>query len=350
MILNENIKSTINHIITLGNSIPSFFLEQDLDMFIIKCVSKLGKNSIEKSKVINSFKKIFQYYENLKEIKLTIKEQSIDKFKCHGNEEINLKDKSSYYNEILQNLEMFLNSGYDFEKDDLDDLISSIENTPFYLIKIKLIEMKKDYLNCLNVFLLNLDKFESRKIFEWINNTFSLLNKKENNGLVEEDKENLQKAILDKLPKLSELSIDKTMKIVDNWFSNEHKMNIIKKLEVVPEVQYQYLEKILSEKLGKNNENKVENLNERKNSFQINPQDKDLGELVLLEIKLLIELNRKEEILSTIKERISYYPLKNLLEICLSNKILNDLIYLYEITGDSKNAFSINNKRINNKF
>ena len=47
------------------------------------------------------------------------------------------------------------------------------------------------------------------------------------------------------------------MKIVDNWFSNEHKMNIIKKLEVVPEVQYQYLEKILSEKLGKNNENKV---------------------------------------------------------------------------------------------
>ena len=39
------------------------------------------------------------------------------------------------------------------------------------------------------------------------------------------------------------------------------KMNIIKKLEVVPEVQYQYLEKILSEKLGKNNENKVENLN-----------------------------------------------------------------------------------------
>ena len=88
-------------------------------------------------------------------------------------------------------------------------------------------------------------------------NTFSLLNKKENNGLVEEDKENLQKAILDKLPKLSELSIDKTMKIVDNWFSNEHKMNIIKKLEVVPEVQYQYLEKILSEKLGKNNENKV---------------------------------------------------------------------------------------------
>ena len=52
--------------------------------------------------------------------------------------------------------------------------------------------------------------------------TFSLLNKKENNGLVEEDKENLQKAILDKLPKLSELSIDKTMKIVDNWFSNEY--------------------------------------------------------------------------------------------------------------------------------
>ncbi len=195
---NENIKSTINHIITLGNSIPSFFLEQDLDMFIIKCVSKLGKNSIEKSKVINSLKKIFQYYENLKEIKLTIKEQSIDKFKCHGNEEINLKDKSSYYNEILQNLEMFLNSGYEFEKEDLDDLISSIENTPFYLIKIKLIEMKKDYLNCLNVFLLNLDKFESRKIFEWINNTFSLLNKKENNGLVE-NKENLQKAILDKL-------------------------------------------------------------------------------------------------------------------------------------------------------
>ena len=52
--------------------------------------------------------------------------------------------------------------------------------------------------------------------------TFSLLNKKENNGLVEEDKENLQKAVLDKLPKLSELSIDKTMKIVDNWFSNEN--------------------------------------------------------------------------------------------------------------------------------
>ena len=39
---------------------------------------------------------------------------------------------------------------------------------------------------------------------------------------MEEDKENLQKAVLDKLPKLSELSIDKTMKIVDNWFSNEN--------------------------------------------------------------------------------------------------------------------------------
>ena len=34
------------------------------------------------------------------------------------------------------------------------------------------------------------------------------------------------------------------MKIIDNWFSNQHKMNIIKKL-------------------GKNNKNKDENLNER---------------------------------------------------------------------------------------
>ncbi len=61
------------------------------------------------------------------------------------------------------------------------------------------------------------------KVEKFLNGyTFALLNKKENNDLVEEDKENLQKAVLDKLPKLSELSIDKTMKIVDNWFSNEN--------------------------------------------------------------------------------------------------------------------------------
>ncbi len=91
----------------------------------------------------------------------------------------------------------------------------------FLFNKNKINRNKKRLFKLFKCLFIEFNKFENRKIF--LNGyIFSLLNKKENNDLVEEDKENLQKAVLDKLPKLSELSIYKTMKIVDNWFSNEN--------------------------------------------------------------------------------------------------------------------------------
>ena len=314
-------------------------------MFIIKCVTKLGKGSINNNNVIQSLKNIFQYYKNLKETIQNDPQEAIDIFKCYGNEEIDLKNKSSYYYEILQNLEQFFKSEYYFENDELNDLINAIDNSPFLLIKLKLLEIKKDYLSCLSFFIENVNKIDSPNIFEWINSIFTLIQKKDNN---KDEYENIQNAILEKLPQLSKLSNEKTMKIIDNWFLDNQKSNIIKKLEIVPDVQFQYLQKILNEQLGsKINENKDNSKEKRRNSFLTIPDDKNLSELVLLEIELLIKLDKKDKILDTIKDKISYYPLKQLLDLCLSNNILSAAIYLYEITGDSKSALELTIKEFN---
>ncbi len=345
-VLTDNIKSTLNKIISTTLRVQKFFVEQNLNMFIIKCATKLGKGSIESNKVIHSLKNIFHYFKNLKETKENDPEEAKDIFKCYGNEEIDLKNKGSYYYEILQNLDNFFKSGYTFEKEELDDLIDSINHSPFLLIKIKLLEMKKDYLSCLSFFIENINQIDSHNIFEWINSIFLLIQKEDNNK--EEEFENIQKAILEKLPQLSKISIDKTIKIIDNWFSDNQKTNIIKKLENDPEVQYQFLQKILNEQLGaKENENKEKSKEKRRNSFLINPDDKNLSELVLLEIQLLIKLNKKDKILDTIKDKISYYSLKELLDLCLSNNIFSAAIYLYEISGDSKSALALTIKEFN---
>ena len=345
--ITDYIKSTLNKIISYTLCIQKFYIEQNLDMFIIKCVTKLGKGSIENNKIIHSLKNIFQYYKNLKEIKKNDPQDAIDIFKCYDSEEIDLKNKGSYYYEILQNLENFFKSGYNFENNELEELIDSIDNSPFLSIKIKLLEIKKDYLSCLSFFIENVNKIDSYNIFEWINLIFILI-QKENNKNKDEDNDNLQKAILEKLPQLSDLSIEKTMIIIDKWFFDNQKINIINKLKFVPKVQYQYLQKILNEQLGnKINENKENSKEKRKNSFLTIPDDKNLSELVLLEIKLLIELNRKNEILDTIKDKISYYNLKQLLDLCLSNNILSAAIYLYEISGDSKSALGLTIKELN---
>lgn len=60
-----------------------------------------------------------------------------------------------------------------------------------------------------------------------------------------------------------------------------------------------------------------------------------------MQIKLFIKLDKTNEILPNIKKRQSYYPIDDILKICLDNKLTDICVYLYQIKGDNKTAFEL---------
>ena len=325
----DNIKSILQYVIEIGKNFNSFYLQHDINCFIIKLVTKFGNGIIDNKLVIETLSNILEYYDQIKKLKIENK----DIFKTHLDREIDTNEKISYKKELSQITEKFVNSGYRFLSNDLSKLITLSSNDIFVETKIKLLELKKDYNECLTLLLDNKQKIEHQKIFDWINSIFIKFNDRKDKSLKQQDLENLKESVLNKITQLIELDVILTLKIIDSWYDNSQKIIVLNKLESLPELQFKYLEKILSlifgGSIGKNS--KIEN-----DDFQ-----NDLHKLLLMQIKLFIKLDKTNEILPNIKKRQSYYPIDDILKICLDNKLTDICVYLYQIKGDNKTAFEL---------
>ena len=334
----DNVKSILQYVIAIGNNFQSFYLKHDINCFIIKLVTKFGNGTIENKIVIETLSNILQYYDKINNSNII----NEDIFKTHLDREIDTSEKISYKKELSQITEKFVYSGYRFLSDDISKLIILSSNHIFVETKIKLLELKKDYNECLNLLLENKKEIDHQKIFDWINSIFLKFSDRKDKSLKQQDLYNLQESVLSKITQLMELNVNLTLKVIDSWYDNSQKILVLNKLESLPELQFKYLEKILSlafgGSIGKNT--KVEN-----DDFQ-----NDLDKLLLMQINLFIKLDKKDEILPNIKKRQSYYPIDDVLKICLDNKLTDICVYLYQIKGDNKSAFEIIKKDLINNF
>lgn len=355
----NDIKLAINHIIKLGKEFKSIFIRQDMDLFIVKIAAKLKENVVPKECVISAVKSILSYYSEV--AKLSEKDLSEDKFKCHG---INLKGSDytnleqvsenvkNYINDTSKFLITLLSSQYKFTSDDFSSMLIACEYTHYIFIKIKLLEMNKEYVECLKVYIKNEKFIGGKKIFEWINLQLKTLSK---DGKKEDDPNfiELKKTIVDNTITLAEISLDSVLKIFNEYYANDKKTDIITKFEPNPEFQYKYIEKLLNDKNSIFNtidDNFDANLARNPKAMTNSEIKKDLSSLLMLHFDLLIKLNKKDEILKNLKKRYIYYPIDECIQKCVDNKITDSGIFLYQSIGDYQKAIELALTDLNETF
>ena len=268
----NNPNSVINNIIiTLVEKNPSFFTEIDFSLFLIKYASKCTElNPVvgaSKKYLVKGIKKLLTFYEEYEKLKKENSKEALDVFKCHKLDKYLTSDNkidtnNLFYKEINKSLKDFLDSQYQWRKEELDDIISVCKNTPFILVKIKLYELSKNYSECLDNYLNpeNNNAFDE-DVFTWLQYIFTAFSRK-NKFLTEDDLKNLQKAFIDKVDLLSKISVVKTNKIIKQFYGNSDKIIIIHKLDKIPSLQYEFLNQLICPSKGGNIEEISKNENE----------------------------------------------------------------------------------------
>ena len=336
-----DLKEVLNFIIQTSKSISMFFINQDLNMFLIKIATQ-KKYLIEKNILLKAVNEIFNFYNIYNN--LTDDNEKYDKFNVHKiiiDKYNNIDPNNLYYKEINNSLLNFIVAyENEFNVEDLNEFIKESENTPFIFPKIKILELNKVYKECLYIFLNNLDKLGGHeKLFEWINSLFKKITEKikdenENKEIFKEDLKKLQDSILNILSDLMKISINDFSNVIENWFENDKKLIIIKKLDSEPKLQLKYIEKILSQLNENNNEKKEDDLDSKNNKKIIN-------ELILMSIDLLIKINKKNEILNLLKKNLSNFNIDEVKSKCISNDVIDAAVYLYELEGNNIEALNI---------
>ena len=356
----NNPNSIINNIIiNLVEKNKSFFYEIDFSLFLLKYASKCTELNpvigLARKYIVIGIKKLLTFYEEYEKLKKENPQDIYDVFNCHKldkykTESNKIDINNLFFKEINKILRDLLDSQYSLKNEELEDIISICKNSPFVRVKIKLYELSKRYSDCLENYLNqeNEEIFEE-DVFSWLQKTFQSFSQK-NDKLSQSDFDNLQKAFIDKVDILSEKSVDKTNKIVKQFFGSKQKITIIHKLESLPELQYEFLRQLICPSKGGNIEeiSKNEIKNENENNTEENNENKNndsLCDLLLLQIDLLIKLNKKKEILQSIKDQIKIYPQsypkEKCLEKCLENKINDAAVYLYQLLGKNDSALTL---------
>lgn len=212
----------------------------------------------------------------------------------------------------------------DFDKKDYNSLLEASEISPYVLVKIHLLKICKNYKRCLEVFLQSDIKLQDKekKVFEWIDLTFR--------ELKDEDDDNfnsLKEEVLNKLPLLADISIEKVTSLVENWYENEQDV-IIEKLDKAENLQLKYVENVI-EKI----KDDVDYSGEHDKKYD------QYIKILNLHIKLLCKLY-PSQVLPNLKKRSSY-PIDDCLKKCLEYKVYDAAIHLMQNTGAFKDALSL---------
>ena len=362
--------SVINNIIiNIVEKNKSFFTEIDFSLFLVRYAAKCTElNPVAgsaKKYIVKGIKKLLTFYEDYEKLKNDNSPEAIDIFNCHKldkykNEKNKIDINNLFYKEINKSLRELLNSEYQLKKEELEDIITVCKNSPFVLVKIKLYELSKRYSECLENYL-NPDNSElfDDDIFSWLQNIFQSFSRK-NKNLTEGDYTNLQKAVIDKVDLLSKASVIKTNKIIKQFYGNKEKIIIIHKLDSSPNLQYEFLRQLICPSKGGN----IEELSKNENDYEENEKNMEenddmknndsLCDLFLLQIDLLIKLNKVNDVLPNIKEQMKIYPnsypKQKCLEKCLEYKINDASVYLYQSLGKNDSALSLTKEQTEKAF
>ena len=409
----NNLNDVLVYIIEVTESQNNYLSHQDLDTFLIRFASKYPTPSkipeLVHAKIFEGFKNCLKFFAEYKTMRNELINNNEDKFNCHSLSKKTIDNQDFYFLEISKCLSELLDSEiYKFTNEQLNELIKVASKTPFTMIKIKIAELSKNYAACLNIFFQNKTEKLQDDVFSWLDkkfSTFSEIFEEEKNKLKEEENEdtekekrvllpemkdratiarenrlnqlredlnNLRTVVIDKIPELAKMRLDKTNKLVGRYFLNLNKLSIIDKLSSTPELQFEFLNQLLNpanplydnlneEEIGDKQYNayfdlmnlfKKLTIKERESVREKKIQE-HFENILIQQITLLINLKRTDDILRFLKINIKLYPnypLRQALKICMNNGITDSSIFLYQSLGESRNALNLTQKSLEKAF
>ena len=326
--------------------INNFYDKYDLSFFIIKITNYI---EIKENILYDSIFFLLNYYKSISNNYNSLKSKDI--FGTHAkiinfdNEYLKMFSKNIITAiDILKN---YYNDRSLFKKRYLNNLINVVNESPFILIKIYLYDLNYEYNKCIDLYLENNLEYEEQfKIFKYINNKLEELQSNpyflgENPNPEKNYFQDFKNYISIKIEKLAEISIEELEKLILNWYKKEQ-ISIIHKLDIVPEIQIQYLHFFTKEVINNYNNEHGDN-----NGEGITDEMKDI---FLLYFELLIKMNKSNYLISALKENIYFYPLEKCLELTLKNNLNETSIYIYETLGKYNKALSLALNEIDNIY
>lgn len=302
----------MEYVIITSNKLESILIKQDLNLFIAVC--SINELRLNKGRAIEAGENLLLFYKNIKS--LSELDQPFDKFNAHG-----LRAENVFYIKELTDILSIIIEYVSEDNNKLTHFLSLSESTPLIIIRIKILLKLFDYIEALEVIMQYKKELGRKKVIEWIN---AILNQTKAN---EKMHKKFKETLIQKTADLTEFSIDDTFKIIDEWFHNQE-LKVILQLDSNKKIQYEFIEKVLK--------NKSEEEIIREGDHKI----KEYTEILLLHIRLLIQLNKKDEVLKNLMKRNSY-PLEDVLSLCIEHKVNDAAIHIYLSVGDNKKAISI---------
>ena len=199
-------------------------------------------------------------------------------------------------------------------------------------VKIYIYQLKKDYLNCINIYLSEKKKI-SRRVFPFINMTLNIIQKTNDEKKMQIYKNEIKK----KITNLARVSQSETFKIIQKWFNS---IDVISSLNNLPKLQFRYVDKLKSIYKRK--------LKREKEIIDDNTK-KEYSEILLIYIKLLFYFEKEKRVLKLIKDEEEYINIYECIKIC-TNKSIEATVYLYKLIGDEKSALKICLKKIKDNY
>ena len=346
----DNIDINLEYILINGIykiQMNNFYDKYDLSVFIIKICTQV---EIKENILYDSIFFLLNYYKSVSTNYNFLK--SKDKFGEHS-KAIHFDNEylKTFNKNIISSIDV-LKSNYNdkslFRQRYLSNLMNIVADSPFTLIKIYLFNLNNDFNKCIDLYLENnsLSYSEKFEVFNYINNKLEELHNNpyfigDNTNTEKNYFEDFKNYISNNIEKLASISIEELEKLILNWYKKEQ-ISIIHKLDIVPEIQLQYLHFFTKEVI-----NNYSNENEDNDGKNISEEMKDI---FLLYFELLIKMKKSNYLISALKESISFYPLEKCLELTLKNHLNETSIYIYEILGKYNKALSISLNDIENIY
>ena len=237
-----------------------------------------------------------------------------------------IQDKNNEeFRTFIKNIIDFIKDEEMFNSFDYTNILENIKYDIFDEVKLFLLKEKKEYQKCLELYIepgSHITDKENR-LFEWIHETYKNLIKNEN-GL-----KNFKSDLSNNLRKIAMVDIKNFDIMIKEIFPEETKHVLELLLAEDKEICLKYVEALIqtiNSNLGNEEENESTKFDAEIRNF-----------ILYLHIELLCKFKRFDDILKAFKKN-HLYPYNKCLELCLSNKVYDSTIYLYEINGALINA------------
>ena len=377
----NDLNSVLEYIIVLVESQSNNISLLDLNVFLIKYALRGEEKINEKirKKILDAFIYCLKFFLEYPMKRKDLISQKEDKFNIHFLSKKSLDTQNPYFQSVSNMLSDLIGSqNMKFTDDELFK-IKLASGKPFKLINIKIAELSRNYKDCIKLFLEDEIPKARERVFNWIDDKFQYfkneLNESQENDL--SDKKyynNFINAIIDKITDLVKLNKDKMKRIIGKYFKSDEKLKVYENLKEY-QVKFEFLELLLYQKLEQikeeeesilkeNSEDNEKNIDLFKlyiddmNKTNINlNQEKILREqfdkLLIDQIKLLIKLNHKNDVIKYLKKDIPYYPtfpLREALNNCKENNILEASIYIYQVLNENRESLNLTLEVLDESF